>query len=255
MEGHPQGSGREQDPLRADRARGDPRRRVRVRHARCSPRRSRRRSTTSSPTSTQNTDAVVRVPERLSSDFGSRRASERPVVACSPTCRARNGRRRGRRRRAGRVRAGRRQGRQGDRQPGPGSADASASGGTPTRSSTMFHLVDGAVRPTQRSGRDRPEHRRRGQGLKVGDRVTILTDARAAQVQPRRHRDASAPPTAWPGASASLFTMPEGAAPRELDRTSLPDHRRGRARRVADASCRTNIAQRSKEQGQRSSTR
>ena len=146
MEGHAQGARRAQAAVRADRARGRSSASRSSPARSCSPRRSRRRSTTCSPNIYQGTDAVVRRRPRVLEGRLRRRASGR-------TCRRRSSRRsqptpgvagRGRQR-AGRLRAGRRQRTARRSATRAGRARRSASAGTRTEDLNPFQLVAGHV--------------------------------------------------------------------------------------------------------------
>ena len=230
----------QQDALRAHRDRGHHRRRVHVGHARCSPRRSRRRSTTCSPNIYKNTDAVVRAPEVLSSDFGSGRAAERPGVAprrgaaarrASPrpkaTCRIayaqvvdKNGK--------------------ADRQSGTGPADVRASGGTPNSQLNQFHIVEGAGAgdATTRSSIDKntadkgePEGRRPRHGAHH--------EARRRSTRSSASRS-SAPPTASPARRRRCSRCRRRSASRTPS-TSSARSRWWPSPACRRRSCRTNI--------------
>ena len=209
MEGHPQGSRRAQAALRAHRARGDHRRRVHGRAPRCSPRRSSRRSTTSSPTSTSGTDAVVRSPEVLEERLRLRATPERPGVA--------------RRRRAPDAR--RVDAAEGN-VAGPYAqivdkhGKAIGGNGPPTFGLGWDHESEAQPVPHRRpAGRRRradeiviDRHTADDGNLKVGDRVTVLTDASRRRSTRSSVPRGSGPPTAWPARRSRSSRCPRRSA-------------------------------------------
>ena len=141
------------------------------------------------------TDAVVRSPEVLESDFGAGRAPERARRRSSTSC-GRRRRRRGRRgQRRRRLRADRRQERQGRSAARTGPADASGSAGTDDPQLNQFHIVDGRPPRTADEIVHRQEHCRQGdlQGRRPGDGAHHRSRRRSTRSSASR---SSAPPTA-----------------------------------------------------------
>ena len=110
--------------------------------------------------------------------------------------------------------------------PGAGRADARVRVGQQPGAQQLPHR-DRSDRPRRRRDRHRQALRQQGGLARRSTRSTCSPVEATAAVQDRRHRQASAPPTAPPGASIVLFTLPEAQRIRSrTPRSSSTDRRR-----------------------------